>query len=153
MAVWGTVWQTNSIRHNFTFNCNKMIYLQSLILERIYVCGNKKSTNENWIRHGSISFSWFRTCASMDLSVCARVAMEMIRIHVYAYEWTNILVYILWLDLQWICWKSAIKSVVALPNWKLYILTPINANSFFSESIPPAWACSVRIYGTPNTFT
>lgn len=108
--------QTNSIRYNFAFKCNKMIYLQSLILEQIYVCSYKKSTDENWIRHGSISFSQFRTCASLCMWLCskyARIAMEMIRIHVYAYEWTNILVYILWLDLQWIFWKSAIKSVVA----------------------------------------
>lgn len=38
-----------------------MIYLQSLILEQICITAKKKSTDENWIRHGSISFSQFRT--------------------------------------------------------------------------------------------
>lgn len=132
----------NSIRHNFIFNCNKMIYLQSLILEQIYVGGNKKSTDENWMRHGSISFPGFRTCASMNLSVivcvcvCARIAMEMIRIHVYAYEWTNILVYILWLDLPVDLLKiryQVCRRITKLET--LYTYTDKCQFAFFSEFV------------------
>lgn len=34
------------------------------------MCSCKKSTDENWIRHGSISFSQFRTCMRMYGSLC-----------------------------------------------------------------------------------
>lgn len=141
-----------------------MIYLQSLIFWIQYACSyiyRRKETTTSSTQFnaviGSISFSQY-TYYILYLCVycCVSSAMEIVRILVYAYEWTDVSgiftyihIYILWLDLQWIFVNllSSLSSHCKTENFLYISMDTFMILAFFSFGIP-----SYGIYATPNMF-